>query len=278
MDKPRVLYIDDEDINLVNFKHTLAGEYKIFTVHTGEEALSLLEKEGELAVVVADQRMPGISGIDVLFKVRELYPDTARMVITAFTEVEDMIDAINRGHVFRYIVKPWNEHDLRMSIRNAVENFSLVKRNSSMLAELAEKNKRLATMNTELERQVQTRTQELEGSNSELRRVNTELLSAKVRVEAQAQELEGMNETLRERLAELEEASQNVKALQGLLPICSYCKKIRDDQDYWEELEQYMRRHSEMEFTHCICPDCYERHVKPELTCYRERIKKDSQL
>ena len=71
--------------------------------------------------------------------------------------------------------------------------------------------------------------------------------------------------SLADNVKELENALLYIKELQGFLPICSYCKKIRDDQDYWQQVEDYVTRHSEVQFSHSICPDCYDRFVKPEL-------------
>lgn len=89
----------------------------------------------------------------------------------------------------------------------------------------------------------------------------TELL-ARVKIGAQMVELQ---RSLTEHVEELQEALIRVKQLGGLLPICSYCKKIRDDQNYWQQVEAYVGRHSEAKFSHSICPDCYERIVKPEM-------------
>ena len=74
-----------------------------------------------------------------------------------------------------------------------------------------------------------------------------------------------LQQNLADRVKALEDALARVKQLQGLLPICSYCKKIRDDQNYWQQVENYISEHSEAQFSHSICPDCYERRVKPEL-------------
>ncbi len=89
----------------------------------------------------------------------------------------------------------------------------------------------------------------------------TELL-ARVKIGAQMVELQ---QALTQHVQELEVALVNVKQLSGLLPICSYCKKIRDDQNYWERVEAYVTRHSEAQFSHSICPQCYEEIVKPEM-------------
>ena len=78
-----------------------------------------------------------------------------------------------------------------------------------------------------------------------------------------------LQKALAERVRELEEALANVKMLQGLLPICLYCKKIRDDRNYWQQLDKYVADHTEARFSHGICPDCYEREVEPELKALR---------
>jgi phosphoserine phosphatase RsbU/P len=89
-----------------------------------------------------------------------------------------------------------------------------------------------------------------------------EELRARIQVGVRIVELQ---QSLADRVRALEEALASVKQLQGLLPICSYCKKIRDDQNYWQQVENYISEHSEAQFSHSICPDCYERLVKPEL-------------
>ena len=77
-----------------------------------------------------------------------------------------------------------------------------------------------------------------------------------------------LQKTLANRVKELEEALASVKMLQGLLPICLYCKKIRNDQNYWQQLDRYVAEHTEAKFSHGICPECYEKVVKPELNQY----------
>jgi DNA-binding NtrC family response regulator len=123
--KGRVLYVDDEEINLINFRETLCDEFEIFTAGSGQEALALLTREGEMALVVSDQRMPGMSGIELLVQVREAYPETIRMIISAYTEIHELIEAINKAEVYRYFVKPWQEESLRLTIGNAVGTYAL---------------------------------------------------------------------------------------------------------------------------------------------------------
>jgi phosphoserine phosphatase RsbU/P len=91
---------------------------------------------------------------------------------------------------------------------------------------------------------------------------NQEELRARVQGARRVLDLQGR---LAERVAQLEDALANVKRLQGLVPICMYCKKIRNDRNYWEQVESYISQHTEAEFSHGVCPDCYEKHVVPQL-------------
>ena len=99
---------------------------------------------------------------------------------------------------------------------------------------------------------------------------NREELRARVQVGIRVLELQG---ALAQRVRELEEALSRVKTLQGLLPICSYCKKIRDDRNYWQQVEGYISDHSEAQFSHGICPECYALYVQPELNLLHSRVK-----
>lgn len=98
--------------------------------------------------------------------------------------------------------------------------------------------------------------------------VNSKELQARLQVGIRILELQN---SLADRVTELEKALSHIKTLQGFLPICSYCKKIRNDQDYWEQVEGYITKHSEVVFSHGICPDCYEKYAKPQLKQIKQR-------
>ena len=98
--------------------------------------------------------------------------------------------------------------------------------------------------------------------------VNSKELQARLQVGIRILELQN---SLADRVTELEKALSHIKTLQGFLPICSYCKKIRNDQDYWEQVEGYIAKHSEVVFSHGICPDCYEKYAKPQLKQIKQR-------
>jgi len=135
MDKKKftILYVDDEEHNLISFKAVFRREYEIFTATSGEEGIALV-RQNPIDLIITDQRMPQMSGIQFLERILPEYPDTIRMILTGFSDVEAIIGAINTGRVFRYIGKPWNETELRMTIENARQLSDLIKRNKALLA------------------------------------------------------------------------------------------------------------------------------------------------
>ncbi len=98
-------------------------------------------------------------------------------------------------------------------------------------------------------------------------------LRARVRVGARIIELQ---QSLADRIAQLEDALANVKQLQGILPICSHCKKVRDDQNYWQQVEAYISTHTDAQFSHGICPDCFEQITKTQIDELKHRLRKDT--
>jgi len=122
-----ILYIDDDEANLLVLKTTCAGELNVITASSGPEGLEVLAKQ-EVAVLLVDQRMPGMTGVEVFEVAREHYPDAVRILITAFTDLSEAIAAINRGHIRRYLKKPWEPEELKAALREAVEIFQTRKK------------------------------------------------------------------------------------------------------------------------------------------------------
>lgn len=133
-----ILYVDDEEQNLVSFRATYRRDYKIFTANSGKEGLELMAKN-TINLVITDQRMPEMTGIQFLEKVIPEYPDTIRMVLTGFSDIEVIIEAINTGRVFRYINKPWDDTELKMTIENARQIFGLQVNNKTLMTQLKQK-------------------------------------------------------------------------------------------------------------------------------------------
>jgi two-component system NtrC family sensor kinase len=144
-DAPAVLYVDDEPINLRVFEANFKQRFRVATCGSGGETLERLRTFGEVAVIISDQRMPGMTGVELLEKARELLPDAQRMVITAYSDMQAVMDAVNRGQVSRYFVKPWVKEELLGALEEAVRVHGLTLRLREMQARLLQA-ERLATL------------------------------------------------------------------------------------------------------------------------------------
>ncbi len=142
-----ILFVDDEEMALVTFKNLFKKEFTIHTAGSGGAALELIEKHPELALIVSDQRMPDMTGIELLRRISVKRPNLIRMLITAYTEIELVIDAINRGKVYRYITKPYNEEELKQTLKQGIERYYLVKERDRLYAEKIETFKKMAQAN-----------------------------------------------------------------------------------------------------------------------------------
>lgn len=133
-----ILYVDDERHNLVSFKAAFRREYKVLTAQSGQEGIEMM-RDNMVNLVISDQRMPQMTGVQFLEHILPEHPEAIRMVLTGFSDVEAIIDAINKGQVFRYITKPWSETELRMTIENAKQLFELQQKNKRLVKELRQK-------------------------------------------------------------------------------------------------------------------------------------------
>ncbi len=138
MERFPILYVDDEEHNLTSFAATFRKDYKIHICTNGNEALEIM-RHNDIKLVITDQRMPEMTGIQLLEKLSPEFPDSIRMILTGFSDIEVIIEAINSGRVFRYITKPWNENELKMTIENARQLFDLQTRNKDLVEELQQK-------------------------------------------------------------------------------------------------------------------------------------------
>jgi len=141
-----VLYVDDEPLALETFRLQFKEDFAVHTAQNGEEAMRILQ-ENEIAVILTDQRMPRLSGVELLKQVKVHHPDTVRMLITAYSDMDVVIEAINEGNVYRYLAKPYNEDDLRNAIRQGIETFYLIRERERLEAEKIETAKRMARAN-----------------------------------------------------------------------------------------------------------------------------------
>ena len=155
--KYNLLYLDDEESNLRIFKAAFKQFYKIFTAKSGMEGLEVLKNE-EIHLIITDQRMPKMTGVEFLEKIIPDYPDPVRIIITGFADIEDIVRALNKCGIHRYIVKPWNREELKLTIDKALETYQLKKDNANLVQELQE-------INNNLEEKISERTAELMETN-----------------------------------------------------------------------------------------------------------------
>ncbi len=142
--KPRMLVVDDEPDNLDLLYRTFRREYQVLRAESGVQALDVLQNEGEVAVIISDQRMPEMTGTEFLSKTVPEFPDTVRIILTGFTDVEDLVQAINAGQVYRYITKPWDPDELKAVVQRATDTYELLKQRTAEL-NLSEKQTKLLT-------------------------------------------------------------------------------------------------------------------------------------
>ena len=144
-----VLVVDDEPDILRAFAFNYGDDFQVLTAESGARGLALLETH-EPAVIVADQRMPAMSGTDFLERSMVLRPDAVRIILTGYTDIDAIVQAINRSRIYRYVTKPWESEELRLTLRRAVEAFHLVRENGRLVEELRRANERLAAENAYL--------------------------------------------------------------------------------------------------------------------------------
>ncbi len=163
-----VLFVDDEDNILRSLNRLLRKEgYRLLTANSGADGLEILH-ENDVHLVVTDQRMPGMSGTEFLAKVKEDYPETIRIVLSGYTEVDSITESINKGHIYKFMLKPWNDQNLKLEIKQALEQYDLMQVNKTLHEKLIEKNQELKKINENLEMLVKERTMDFEIQNQAL--------------------------------------------------------------------------------------------------------------
>lgn len=140
--KITILYVDDEEHNLKSFKASFRREFEIHTAISGKDGLEILKTE-DISVILTDQRMPEMTGIDFLVAANQVNPEPIRILVTGYSDVNAVIDSINKGHIYRYISKPWNEEELKQTILSAFEIYNLRRENKDLIGKLERANDQL---------------------------------------------------------------------------------------------------------------------------------------
>lgn len=150
----RILVVDDEEIVRIALRETLRRErYGVTACSSPEEGLEILQKEA-FSVIISDYQMPGMTGLDFLAQAKQLQPDATRILITAVLSLDTVIEAINKGEIYRFVVKPWIREELLATVRNAIQRHDLIVRNTVLQATTLAMNEQLVSLNKALETRV----------------------------------------------------------------------------------------------------------------------------
>jgi len=142
-EKIKILYVDDEENNLFSFKATFRLKYQVFTVISAQDAIKILDENPDIAVIITDQRMPNMTGVEFLESILERHPEPMRLLLTGYADINAVIEAVNKGKIFHYLSKPWNEEELDFTIKRAYEIYKDKKLEREMSEKLLKSNDQL---------------------------------------------------------------------------------------------------------------------------------------
>lgn len=178
--KHTLLFVDDEESITKSLQRTFRKEeYEIHTASSGQEGIERLKEVGKpFSLIISDQRMPEMTGSEFLEKAKGIFPRAVRILLTGYSDMDAIVDAINRGEIHRYLTKPWNDDDLLLQVRQGLEQYELTVENRRLLALTRKQNKELSELNKNLEEKVAERSKEIVEKNKELSHVNSQLESS----------------------------------------------------------------------------------------------------
>lgn len=220
---PEVLVVDDEPEVLRSLEDLLRKEFQVHATSDAEAALQLLATR-PIAAVITDQRMPKVSGTELLARAVKLRPDTVRILLTGYSDIDATIRAVNDGRVFHYLTKPWAADELLELLRESTRHFALRDENHRLVAEMA-------SLHDEIARRAPPA-----GPGDPLS------LSEEVA-------------TLRAALEDLQNSWWHLRKMGDVLPFCMGCNKVKSAGAAWEELANYFRSNTAF-LSHGYCPEC----------------------
>jgi two-component system sensor histidine kinase/response regulator len=234
----RILIIDDDAALLEALPDTIRSRMPTLEVEVSDSPKTALTRitAVDYDAIISDIRMPGMDGLVLLQQIKAIRPDTPTLLITGHGEHNLVVKAL-RGGAYDFIEKPIDRDYLVASLQRALQVRDLRR-------QVLEQEAVLARHAQDLEQTVEERTRELAKANRALAEAN-----------------HGKDQLIKMRdqaLADLQKAFAEIKTLTGLLPVCAWCKKVRDDSGYWSQIEVYISKHSQAEITHGICPECQE--------------------
>ncbi|NQU08917.1 MAG: response regulator [Candidatus Abyssubacteria bacterium] len=170
MAQHRLLFVDDEQNILKSLERLfLCEDYEIVTATSGEQALERLNN-GEVSLVISDQKMPGIRGVELLGRIKDVSPDTIGILLTGHADMRVAIEAINSGVVYKYIEKPWDDEQCKLAIKRALEQYDLIQKNRRLTGIIQEQNEELKYLNENLQVKISEKTEEILQKNVRLKK------------------------------------------------------------------------------------------------------------
>lgn len=214
-----VLFVDDEPSILKSLKRLFRKEgYRMLTAPGGEDGLKLIKDSDQpMSLIISDQRMPIMNGAEFLEHAKSMCPDAVRILLTGYSDMDAIVDAVNKGEIHRYFTKPWNDHDLVLQVRKSLEQYELVLENRRLTELTQSQNLQLAELNQGLEAKVKERTEALARKNDELIETNRQLHRSFLdTVRLLASLIESLNPLMGRHM---KQAARTAKAVAGLMDI-----------------------------------------------------------
>ncbi len=156
----KILYVDDEEQNLISFRYLFKKNFDIHLASSAEEGLEILKNE-QIHIILTDQKMPRTTGVEFLKKISTTHPDPIKILLTGYADIGTIIEAVNLGEIYRYIPKPFQPEEMLVTLKNAMEVYSLRMQNKELLTTLIDTNRQLNIFNEDLEKKVNERTEHL---------------------------------------------------------------------------------------------------------------------
>lgn len=175
-EKAHILYVDDEPDNLTVFKSTFRRFYKIHTANSALEGIEILKENPQIEVIITDQRMPETTGVEFLEKILPEYPHSVRMILTGFSDIEAIIDSINKGQVYRYITKPWNPEELQITIDKAIQARRSNNSQANLSSDITEQLQKFESEISQLKEELYTKNLEINTNLNYSRKIQEVLL------------------------------------------------------------------------------------------------------
>jgi response regulator RpfG family c-di-GMP phosphodiesterase len=228
-ENPKILIVDDEIEVLKSLADLLRKDFHVFATTDVDEALSLLVARDTFSLIISDQRMPGMTGNELLARAAEVSPNTARILLTGYADIDAVVEAINHGQVVQYVTKPWDTVKLPEMLKPIAERHRLLQENRRLIEELAKLNEFAIGSVAKIE--------DLQEKQSTVQREN---------------------KTLQTAYEQLDKSFWHLRKIQEVLPICLGCGKVKTTESSWEDVVSFLQKNS-MFLSHGYCPECAEK-------------------